>query len=123
MKRTILFFTLIRLASAQAPTGTIGGVVRDPSGAAVAGALVRLASQASGLARLAATSEQGDYSFPALLPGEYEVSVEAPGFERTVRTATVEAGTTTTADFTLRVGDVKESVTVDGAVPQMHYDS
>ena len=68
-------------------------------------------------------SAQGDFSFPALLAGEYEVSVEAPGFQRMVRQAVVEAGTTTTADFTLRVGDVKDSVTVDGASPQMHYDS
>ena len=35
----------------------------------------------------------------------------------------MEAGSTTTADFILRVGDVKESVTVEGASPQMQYDS
>ena len=51
-----------------------------------------------------AASARGDFSFPALLAGEYEVSVEAPGFQRVVREAVVEAGATTTADFTLRVG-------------------
>ena len=65
----------------------------------------------------------GDYSFASLLPGEYEVSVEASGFQRTIRQATVEAGETTTADFNLSIGDVKDSVTVDGATPQMQYDS
>src|SRR6266571_4342980 len=108
---------------AQAPTGTIAGVARDPAGAAVAGVQVKLTSRASGFARSAVTSEQGDYSFPALLAGEYEVSVEASGFQRMVRQAAVEAGTTTTTDFGLRVGEVTESVTVDGATPQMHYDS
>ena len=108
---------------AQAPTGSIAGVVRDPSGAAVPAAQVKVVSTATGLSRTIACSEQGDYGFPALLAGEYEVSVEAAGFQRTVRRAAVEAGVTTTADFNLRVGDVKESVTVEGASPQMHYDS
>jgi hypothetical protein len=70
-----------------------------------------------------ATPEKGDYSFPALLPGDYEVTVEAPSFRRSIRKATVEAGVTTIADFALGVGDVKESVTVDGAAPLMRYDS
>src|SRR5258708_17162096 len=44
-------------------------------------------------------------------------------FQRMVSTASVEAGSTTTADFVLRLGDVKESVTVDSASPQIRYDS
>jgi hypothetical protein len=84
---------------------------------------VKLTSPASGFSRSAATSEQGGFSFPVLLAGEYEVSIEAPGFQRMVRQAAVEAGTTTTADFALRVGEVTDSVTVVGASPQMHYDS
>src|SRR5215831_4285119 len=84
---------------AQAPTGTIAGVARDPSGAAVTGAEVKATSRTAALARTVVTSEQGDYSFPALLAGEYEVSIEAPGFQRMVRQATVETGTTTTTDF------------------------
>jgi hypothetical protein len=108
---------------AQTPDGTIAGVVHDPSGAAVAGAHVKLTSPSSGFSRNAATSEQGGFSFPALLAGEYEVSIEASGFQRMVRQAAVQAGTTTTADFALRVGEVTDSITVDGASPQMHYDS
>ena len=71
----------------------------------------------------ARTSDQGDYSFPSLPAGEYEVAVEADGFPRTTRTASVEAGATTTADFALRLGEVKESVTVGDASPQIQYDS
>jgi len=123
IEKAFLFFALIGLTSAQAPTGTIAGVARDPSAAAVAGAHVKLTSQAVGFGRTAVTSEQGDYAFPALPAGEYEVSVEASGFQRMVRPAVVEAGTTTTSDFNLRVGEVTESVSVDSASPQMHYDS
>ncbi len=122
-KTALVFFTWIGCAAAQVPTGSIAGVVRDPSGAAVAGAQVKAANTATGLARTIATSEQGGYGIPALLAGEYEVSVEAAGFQRAVRRAAVEAGGTTSADFNLRVGDVKESVTVEGASPQMRYDS
>jgi Carboxypeptidase regulatory-like domain/TonB dependent receptor len=123
VKKAILFFTLIGFANAQAPTGTIAGVARDPSGAAVAGAQVKLANLVTSLARSVVTSEQGDFSFLALLAGEYEVSVQTSGFQRMVRQALVEAGLTTTTDFEMRVGEVKESVTVEGASPQMQYDS
>ena len=99
IEKAFLFFALIGLTSAQVPTGTIAGVARDPSGAAVASARVKLTSQAVGFGRTAVTSEQGDYSFPALPAGEYEMSVEASGFQRMVRPAVVEAGTTTTSDF------------------------
>jgi hypothetical protein len=123
MKKAVLLFALIGSAGAQVPTGTIAGVIRDPSGAPVATARVKVVNLATNLARTEAGSEQGDYSFPALLAGEYEVSVEAEPFPRMVRTASVEAGATTTADFALRLGDVKESVTVDSASPQIQYDS
>ncbi|HXI94416.1 MAG TPA: carboxypeptidase regulatory-like domain-containing protein [Blastocatellia bacterium] len=119
----LLALPIIGSAYAQAPTGTIAGVVRDPSGAVVAGAQVKLVSRATGLTRAANTSEEGDYSFLSLMAGEYLVSTEAQGFRRIVRQATVEAGATTTTDLELVVGDTKESITVDGASPQMHYDS
>jgi hypothetical protein len=108
---------------AQLPAGTISGVVRDETGGVMSGAQVHAASRATGHVRTTTTGEHGEYSFPALLPGEYDVSAEAVGFPRTVRMATVEAGATTRADLVLRVGDLKDSVTVQAASPQIHYDS
>jgi Carboxypeptidase regulatory-like domain len=84
-KTAVLFFTSIAIAAGQSPTGSIGGVVRDPSGAAVSTALVKAITTAKGLTRTIIASAEGDYSFPALLAGEYEVSVEASGFQRIVR--------------------------------------
>ena len=114
-KGAIIVSQLIGLAMAQAPTGSIAGVVHDFHHAAVAGAQVRAVSVATRLARAMATPEQGDYSFPALPPGDYEVTVEAPGFRRTVRRATVEAGVTTTIDFDLTHRRREETVTVESA--------
>src|ERR1700720_2675427 len=95
MKITILFFGLIGSLGAQVPTGTIAGVVLDPSGAPVLGARLKVVSLATNVARAETSSEHGDYSFPALMAGEYEVTVEAGTFQRMVRTASVEAGATT----------------------------
>ncbi len=118
-----LLFTVIAVAAAQAPTGAIVGAVHDPSGAAVPTARVKAVSKVTGVGRTITTSEHGDYGFPSLLAGEYDMSVDAPGFQSMVRQASVEAGTTTPADFALRLGDAKDSVTVDAAAPQMQYDS
>src|SRR5947209_6469671 len=121
MKIWMLFLAVVSL-KAQLPTGTIAGVVRDPSGAAVSGARVRAISLATNDARNETTSEQGDFSFSALAPGDYKVTVEADRFPRMDRAASVEAGATTTADFDLRLGDVKESITVEATSPQIRYD-
>jgi len=111
------------VASAQVPTGMVAGIVHDPSSAVMTGAQVEAVSRATGQSRTTISGEHGEYSFPALLPGDYDISVEAAGFQRTVRTATVAVGTTTTTDFTLRVGDISDAITVAAASPQMHYDS
>jgi hypothetical protein len=123
MKLVLVLLAGLGLAGAQIPTGTIAGVVHDPSGATVAAASIKAVSVATGLARTATISEQGGYSFPALLAGGYEVSVEAAGFQRVVRSVSVEAGTTTTANFVLNLGQVNESITVDAVSPQIRYDS
>jgi hypothetical protein len=121
--RAILFLVWMGCAAAQTPTGFIAGVVRDASGAAVPAASVKLESKSNGFARTVATSGTGDYSFPALLAGEYEVTVDFPGFRQAVRQAAVEAGLTTTTDFSLKIGDAKESITAESSSPQMHFDS
>ena len=80
-------------------------------------------SRATGHMRHTTTGERGEYSMPALLPGDYDVTIEADGFQRIVRAVTVEAGSTTTADFIVRVGDVAESVRVEAATPQLRFDA
>ena len=108
---------------AQLPAGTIAGVVHDSAGGVIRGAHVQAIGLATHQLRATTTSEQGEYGFPALLPGEYEVHVEAAGFQRIARAVTVQAGTTTRADLVLRVGDLTDSVTVEAASPQIRYDS
>ena len=125
--KLVLLFVLCLLAArsslAQVPAGTVSGVVRDQAGAAIAGVEVQAISRATGHVRRAPTGQLGEYSIPALLPGEYELAIEAAGFKRTDGAATVAAGATTTADLTLRVGEVTESVRVVAATPQLRFDA
>jgi hypothetical protein len=110
------------VASAQMPNGTITGVVTDASGARVVDAAVSIANLHTGQALALTTSAEGIFSAPALLPGEYRVTVTAAGFKRIERDAGVEAGTTTTADLALEIGDVTDRVTVQATVPLLHRE-
>jgi len=120
----LLLLVLLAVASAraQAPTGTVSGVVTDPAGGPIAGARVRLTNRDSGLTRSLTTSAEGDYGAAALPPGMYQVTAEADGFGPLERTAAVETGMTTTLDLTLQVGGISERVTVSTAGPLMQYE-
>src|SRR5262249_29647443 len=118
--RAILFLLALVAVGpvrAQTPTGAIAGIVTDPAGAPVAGASIGITNRDSGLVRNLTTSTEGAYSTAALPSGVYQVTAEATGFRLLERTATVEAGTTTSVNLTLRVGEVADKVTVTDAAP------
>ena len=108
---------------AQSPTGTVAGIVTDSSGAVIPEVQITIVNKDTGLSRISITGPNGAYSAAALPAGSYVVKAEAKGFSTLVRQAVVEAGTTTTADLSLGLGEVAEQVTVEGALPQIHYDS
>src|SRR5271169_4200358 len=68
--------------AAWAQTGSITGTVKDPSGAAVAGANVVVASPDRGISRQMATNSTGEYNQSALPSGAYDVIVTATGFKK-----------------------------------------
>jgi hypothetical protein len=118
----LLALMAIGSVRAQTPTGTINGIVADPAGAPVSQARVSITNRASGLVRNLTTSTEGVYSAAALPSGVYLVTAEAAGFRLLERTATVEAGTTTSVNLTLQVGEVSDKVTVTDAAPLIRYD-
>ena len=127
MVRRALFLALAVLVPAVAlasqSTGTISGIVRDAAGGVVIGARVEAVNGATGFVRRTASGAGGEYSFPGLLPGEYDVTVEAAGFQRVSRHVAVETATTTRADFVLGLRVLTAAVTVTAVTPQMQYDS
>jgi len=110
------------LSFAQAPVGTISGVVADETGAVVPNANVTIRNKATGFERQLTSGADGAFSAPALPAGVYEVRVEMKGFRTLVREATVETGATTTADVRLTVGQTTEVVNVEAATAQVEYE-
>ncbi len=107
---------------AQAPVGTISGVVADESGAVIPNASVKITNKATSAERTLTSSADGSFSAPSLPAGVYEVRVEVKGFRTVVREATVETGATTTADVRLPVGQTTEVVNVEAATAQIEYE-
>ncbi len=118
----LLLWTLAPV-SAQTPTGTISGTITDSTGAVVPNANITITNKATGAARTLTANADGLYSAPALPPGDYEVRIELQGFRTLVRPVSVVAGSTTTVDGAMTLGEAKEVVTVEAATAQISYDS
>jgi Carboxypeptidase regulatory-like domain/TonB dependent receptor len=121
MRNRILFiFVLVSLfpaiLSAQvAVTGKITGVVTDSSGSAVPNATITVKSAALMAPRTINTSSDGAYLFDLLPPGTYEVTVTASGFRTVNETGIVlTAGFTATVNSKLLVGEVTQTIQVEG---------
>jgi Carboxypeptidase regulatory-like domain/TonB dependent receptor len=119
----LLVLFLAPKVKGQAAFGTIIGVVSDPTGAAVAGAQVTATDVEKGVSFNTSSNDSGNYSFTSLTPGNYKVMVEARGFKTYVQAnVPVIVGQSTTANITLQIGAVGETVTVDAAPPLMETD-
>ena len=106
-------------------TGTILGVVTDPSGAAIPGASVSLRNSSTGFARQATTDPAGSYEFLAVPIGsDYSVEVEATGFRKSTQTGiTLLVNQRFRADFQLVVGSMTQKVEVSAAAAQVETTS
>lgn len=102
------------LNSQVLPVGTVDGTVRDSTGGLLPSITVTLKNPDTGVTAEAATNETGYFFFPLVNPGRYEVSVEKPGFKRGAQEIIVRTGIRSTADFSLELGQVSESVQVTG---------
>ncbi len=99
----VLFSFLISIsANAQSPGAELSGTVTDPSGKPVPGARILVKNVPTGQTTETQTGPTGSYDALNLTPGEYEVSVAAPGFSTTTTRVTVAATGRQTMDLTLR---------------------
>jgi outer membrane receptor protein involved in Fe transport len=103
-------------ASTQAVYGSIAGTVVDSTGAAIPGATVTITSPARQSVDTAVTNNAGFFSKERLLPGVYEVKAELTGFKASVvSNVRVSVDTQSKVDFTLEVGQMSETVMVEGS--------
>ena len=127
MKRSVLSLLLMAVLAvssvAQASTGTIAGTIRDEQGALIANANVTIINTATGASRVVQTNDEGAFSAASLLPGSYDIRVEAQGFSASTLAAQVATGGTTTLNLTMKVGQTREVVEVQGGVTPLDVES
>src|SRR6478609_2980312 len=102
-------------AQSTVATGSIQGTVTDPNGAVVPNATVTITSKATGQATKFTSSSSGTYASGALIPGEYEVRIEAKGFQTHVLTVPVQVGNIASGSAKLTLGQSSEVVEVTGS--------
>jgi len=114
-------FLFCGAAYSQALTGTLTGIVTDPSGSAVPSAQVSMKNEASGDLRRTVTNDLGYFTIAAVWAGSYTVSIEARGFSRLERTAIVfnPGDKRHLSDLVMQVGATTETITVSSQVAQM----
>src|SRR5437868_4942467 len=107
-------------ARAQAVYGSISGTVTDAAGAVVSGATVTITSIERKTSDVVTTNESGLYVKERLLPGNYEVKVEATGFKQSlVSSVIVNVDAQTKVDAALQAGAVSDTVTVTASTGQL----
>jgi len=117
-------FVATDVAIAQVGTGSIQGTVSDSSGAIIAGASVTVTNTQTGGITLITASTQGRYVVPDLLVGTYDVQAKMTGFQTQIHTGVVlTVGQSVVVDFSLPVGQVTQTVTVEGATTQVETTS
>ena len=116
----VFIFILCTTQMYGAITGTISGVVSDPTGAAMPGITVTTTNQLTNVASTAVTDGKGFYSFPALAVGIYTVNVRQPGFKDfTEQNIHIDANSSVRTDIPLELGAVTETETVSADALQV----
>jgi len=114
----VLCSSLLAPLHAQLATGTINGFVKDPTGAAIPGAKVTAKMVEQQAVRETQTNADGFYTFPAMPPGNYEITFEAGGFKREVRTGLeLTVNQNLRVDASLEVGAPETEITVAATAP------
>jgi len=106
----------------QTETGQIAGTVLDPSGAVIMNATVTTTDQATKATRTLMSTD-GNYVLPNLLPGKYEVTAAAPGFDSAKQVVNVPVGAKLGLDFHLMVGSTSTVVEVQENVVQINTET
>ena len=99
-------------------TASIAGTVKDSSGSVLPGVTVTSTQTATGLVRTSVSDAAGGYTISNLPVGPYKLEFMLQGFRTSVQTGIVlQVGGSPTINAALELGNVEESVTVEGEAP------
>ncbi len=111
-------------ATAQDYRARLQGVVTDSTRAVLPGVTVTLRNVATNVASVRQTSDKGHYLFDFVEPGTYSVTAELDGFKKAERkSVSVQQRGDVTADLTLEIGALNETITVQAEATQVQLNS
>jgi hypothetical protein len=118
-RRLVALFAMFAFAGfAQEFRGTFSGLVSDSTGSPLPGAKVTVTEIRTGTKNETVADSAGQYTAPFLLPGDYNISVQAPNFKKYTRqNMHLGSGDHIVIDIPLEVGDASQSVSVTADVP------
>lgn len=122
---SVLIFLVLSTALAFASiTGSISGVVTDPSGAVIEGATIVAMSTQTGIKFSATSDDKGFYSLPSLPVGTYDLEITHSGFKtQRVTGLVIDANSALRSDATLRLGTTVETVVVSSEAVHVETES
>ncbi|HEX2329209.1 MAG TPA: carboxypeptidase-like regulatory domain-containing protein, partial [Candidatus Angelobacter sp.] len=97
-------------AQSTVASGSIQGTVTDPNGAVVPNASVTITNKDTGQTSKLTTSSSGAYASGALQPGNYQVRIEAKGFQTQLLNVPVQVGVTASGNAKMSVGQTTTEV-------------
>ncbi|MGZ4835796.1 MAG: outer membrane beta-barrel protein, partial [Terriglobales bacterium] len=117
MKACLVIFTMLLMAgnaaAQSAATAQLHVTVKDPKGAVVKNATVTARDDARNTERVATNNVEGEYQILAIPPGQYTITVQAPGFAKTVaRDVALTIGQTAEVPVTLQIASVESVIDV-----------
>ncbi|MGH9840881.1 MAG: carboxypeptidase regulatory-like domain-containing protein [Blastocatellia bacterium] len=110
----VTFLLIAAQAVAQtATTGAIIGTVTDKNGAVLGGAEIEIVNAATNQSQKTVATEDGQYTFPAVLPGVYSLVISKQGFRKaSIPDLKIDVAKSYTVNVTLEIGDVQQTVEV-----------
>jgi Carboxypeptidase regulatory-like domain/TonB-dependent Receptor Plug Domain len=112
------------MAFAQTTKGTIAGIVTDNTDAVITGATVTATAAGGGETRTVTTGANGEYRIEALTPGEFTITVSAPGFgKKNVTNVVVRTSMITSNNVQLAIASASEVISVEASPDQIQTES
>ncbi len=124
LRLAAVIFSCSLFLYAQSSTGTLTGIVTDPSKANLPSVSIDLVNQATGVAESVVTNQLGEYTFSLLQPGSYKLTAQANGFRTyTHPDIVMESARTTRIDISMEIGAVKDTIEVSASPSLLESES
>jgi Carboxypeptidase regulatory-like domain/TonB dependent receptor/TonB-dependent Receptor Plug Domain len=120
----VCFVLIVLRAVGQSPNGNINGLVLDPTNRVISAAEIIAVNDLTGIQYTTKTNNEGIYVLPNLPPGPYRIQVSKMGFKTIIKPDIVlNIQDALSINFTLPVGALLETVTVQGGTPPINTES